>query len=173
MAHRNPLPDRSVLLASLDYDPEEGVLRWRYRPDVRPATNTMCVGKLAGNTDTHGYVRVHVNGKKCWAHRLIWKMATGEEPETIDHINGDPSDNRLSNLRAASNGENLRNRGAQRNNTSGFKGVYFSKAAQKWAAQIKLNGKPRYLGLYPTPEEAHAAYIKANEPTHGEYGRVA
>lgn len=174
MTATNILPSREVLLASLRYDPVSGLLHWREREDVRPEWNTRYAGKSAGNRDTHGYVRVHVNGQKCWAHRVIWKMVNGEDPaDTVDHINGDRSDNRIANLRLATNAQNLCNRGPQKNNTSGFKGVYFSRAAQKWVAQIKIAGRWKYLGLYLTREAAHEAYSAASETTHGEFGRAA
>lgn len=124
---------------------------------------------VAGTLRTDSYRRVRIGAKAYFAHRLIWAIETGEWPETIDHINGNKSDNRLSNLRPATNAENLRNRGKQANNTTGFKGVYFSKAAGRYVAQIKTNSKMKYLGLFPSPELAHNAYLAAAEILHGEF----
>lgn len=87
----------------------------------------------------------------------------------VDHINGDRLDNRRSNLRLCTNGENLRNRGAQKNNTSGFKGVCWNKDRNGWMAQISFQNKKHFLGVFETPEEAHEAYKAAAASFHGVF----
>ncbi len=101
-------------------------------------------------------------------HRLLMG-----EPDNmdIDHVDGDGLNNRRNNLRLATKSENGRNRGANVTNTSGFKGVSWHKAAGRWLAQITVKRKNKYLGLYNTPEEAHAAYCDASKKYHGEFGR--
>lgn len=101
-------------------------------------------------------------------HRQIMGLENGDK-RRVDHINGDKLDNRKANLRVCQHGENLCNRGAPKNNASGYKGVYFNKLRNKWAAGIGAQGKKYYLGLYATPEEAHAAYCEAAERLHGEF----
>ena len=102
-------------------------------------------------------------------HRVIAGTPKGME---TDHINGDKLDNRFKNLRVCTKSENMRNRGKQRDNKSGFKGVYFQKLKGKFASQIRLHGKVTCLGLYSTAADAHAAYCAASARIHGEFGRT-
>jgi hypothetical protein len=102
-------------------------------------------------------------------HRVI--MNTPSEMKT-DHIDGNGLNNRRTNLRVATNSENMRNRGAPTNNTSGFKGVS-AVSNGKWSAKIKLKYKLYYIGSFDTPEAAHAAYVAASELLHGEFARAA
>ena len=100
-------------------------------------------------------------------HRLIFGLS---DPKThTDHINGDGLDNRRENLRAASCAQNQYNRGAQVNNKSGYKGVYWDRRRGKWVATIKVNRKTNYLGCHATPKAAHMAYCKAAIEMHGEF----
>jgi hypothetical protein len=108
-------------------------------------------------------------------HRVILEQMLGrplKRTEQVDHINGAGLDNRRGNLRLASHAENMRNRGAKRNNTSGYKGVSFHRQRQKWRAQIMIDGRETHLGYFLTPEEAHAAYCEAAERYHGKFARV-
>ena len=102
-------------------------------------------------------------------HRLIMDAPKGMD---IDHINGNPLDNRKSNLRICTRAENMRNRGAQKNNTSGYKGVGWCKHRKKWHAQIKHNGKQIYIGRYKDKEEAARAYDAKAKELHGEYAHL-
>ena len=87
---------------------------------------------------------------------------TGEWPKGhVDHINGDKLDNRLENLRDVPPATNFRNRGANRNNTTGFKGVTYDKRRKKFLAQLKVDRRHVYVGRFDTAEEAHAAYLAA------------
>lgn len=85
----------------------------------------------------------------------------------VDHIDRDPLNNRKSNLRRCTSNDNARNKGMQRNNTSGYKGV--SRCGNKWRACIAVDGKNRHIGLFPTPEEAAQAYNAKAIELHGEY----
>lgn len=89
-------------------------------------------------------------------HRFLWRIWGMPAAEDIDHINGDGLDNRRSNLRGVGHADNLINRGPQKNNKSGYKGVHLH-ACGKWAAQFRH----RHLGLFDDPAEAHAAYLQA------------
>lgn len=87
----------------------------------------------------------------------------------IDHINRSKLDNRLSNLRAASRHQNSGNRGANKRNTSGYKGVNFYAKSNSWRAQIMDNGKKRHIGYYASPEEAALAYNILASEIFGEF----
>jgi hypothetical protein len=102
-------------------------------------------------------------------HRHILGLNFGDSRHG-EHRNMDSLDNRDENLRIATVSQNNCNRRAQRNNKSGFKGVY--RHNQKWAAQIGFNGKRKYLGYYPTPELAFAAYCAAAKQLHGDFART-
>ena len=149
------------------YDPETATVTW-----LVATSNRVKVGDRAGslNNGGDGYRRICIDGRGYLEHRLIWRWMTGSWPAAqIDHINGDRSDNRWANLREATNAQNLANRGANKNNTSGFKGV--SRFRQRWQASITKDGRQIH-SVYDTPEAAHAAYVAAANELHGEFARV-
>lgn len=152
----------------IDYDADSGVFTWRIpRPKIR-------VGEVAGGIDSYGYWCIRTHGGLYGAHILAWLYMTGDWPsEDIDHRDTDRSNNRWNNLREASRAQNLRNARAHRDGTSGFKGVCWSKQKSKWLAKICVNYKQINLGLFDTPENAHAAYVSASKKFHGEFGRTA
>lgn len=102
-------------------------------------------------------------------HREILGFPSGME---TDHINGDPLDNRKSNLRICTTAENQRNRGKQTNNASGFKGVIWSDTQKEWVAHIKVDRKKIYLGHFQTAEDAARAYDRAALERHGEFAKT-
>lgn len=101
--------------------------------------------------------------------RLILSAPDGLK---VDHKSTDGLDNRRENLRTATQSQNLCNRGKNRNNTSGHKGVTFHKERGKWMAQIILNGKRNYLGLFKDKQEAADAYSSKAAELHGEFART-
>ena len=128
------------------------------------------VGKRAGYVNADGYVKVHVNGKAVPAQKIAWMLAYGFEPNGIvDHEDRVRSNNRLANLRIATASQNCANSPAR--NPTRMKGV--SPWRRKWRAQIVVNYKVHYLGLFSTPEEANAAYMEAARAAHGEFARAA
>jgi hypothetical protein len=92
--------------------------------------------------------------------------------EHVDHVNGDGLDNRRANLRAASTAENAHNQRKPRNNTSGFKGVYFDKIKGKWKARIMIDGRQISLGYHFDPETAASAYDSAAREHHGAFATL-
>lgn len=110
-----------------------------------------------------------------YLHRAVMARVLGRvllRREHVDHINGDPLDNRRTNLRLASPSENLRNRGKNSNNKSGFKGVCCFKPTGRWCAKIEVCGKIHHLGYFTTAEEAALAYDRAARELHGEFARL-
>lgn len=124
------------------------------------------------SVDGKGYGQINLGreggkARLARAHRVSYELNVGEIPDGmfLDHICGVPKCVNPDHLRLATNQENLRHKGAPRNNTSGFKGVTYHKKAGKWMAQIK----PIYLGLFDTPEEAYDAYCSAAKELHGRF----
>lgn len=152
----------------LEYDAANGCF---YR---KTSNNQHKVGELAGNKRKNGYSIVKVCKTNILIHRLVWLFEHGEWPkECLDHIDGDKSNNRIQNLREATYAQNRVNTGVQVNNLLGLKGVQLHTQSGKYRARITWNGKKRSLGLYYTPEEAHAAYVEAAKQLHKEFMRAA
>jgi hypothetical protein len=161
-----PLPSADYLRAILRYDRLTGRLYWRKRADVGASWNACYAGRPAGTA--HGG-RVLVMIKGCGAlhaHRIIWKMVHDREPEEIDHKDGDPGNNRLANLRAATRSENVRNRRV-RPGRSGLRGVI--RRGGRWAARITVNGREIALGRYDDPVAAYRAYRRAARRLFGAF----
>jgi len=108
--------------------------------------------------------------KTIYMHRVI--MNVTDSQVLIDHWDGDSLNNQDENLRICTNTENLRNRGAQKNNTSGYKGVHWNKDNKNWVAQIQVNRKIIYLGSFANINDAAKAYNKAAEKYHGEFAQL-
>jgi hypothetical protein len=153
---------------ALDYCPDTGVLRWKYRPDVSPHINSRDVGKEAGNRHHSGRIYLGFRGRLIGAHRAAFAIFYGRWPNgQIDHINRDPKDNRISNLREATNSQNMCNRSPESTNRLGVKGVRPSGGS--FNARITINKKYIDLGSYATIEEEKAAYDSAAEKYHGDF----
>jgi hypothetical protein len=151
-------PDRLThqrLLELLHYDPETGAFTWRvHRQCVR-------AGSAAGHVNKQGYVRVVVEGKSRGGHRLAWFYVHGVWPTgLIDHKNRSKSENWINNLRDVTHAENMQNQvQARKRNRVGLAGV--TPHGKKFQATARLNGERRSLGTFPTPGEAHQAYLDA------------
>jgi len=166
------LPSQEYLCQRFEYDPETGVLLWRYREGGYPQWNKRFAGKPALNAQLAGYRRGKLDGKYYRAHRIIWKLVFGTEPQNIDHINGDRGDNRIDNLRSVGQSENLKNMRRRRDNISGVTGVCWFKARSKWHVRVKVCGKDRHIGYFADFEQAVAARKEAEKlngyhPNHG------
>lgn len=153
----------------LDYDPETGVFTWKVAKARR-----VKIGDQAGCSDSKGYLQIKIDGEKYLSHRLVWMYVHGVFPKAgLDHINGIKGDNRICNLREATNSENLQNQRKAKisNKSTGLLGSSFDKNAGKFKAQIKLNGKQKHLGFFHTGLEAHNAYLTAKREVH-PYGTI-
>ncbi|MGK5049480.1 HNH endonuclease [Janthinobacterium sp. GB4P2] len=145
----------------LTYDPSSGDLRWKiFCGGERP-------GAIAGTMDG-GYRKVGYQGKRYLAHRVAWFLHFGVEPiGQVDHMDGNPSNNVITNLRLATHSENQQNqRAPSSRNTSGFLGVQFSKARRKFVAKIGIDGKQIFIGRFDTAEEAYQAYLAKKRLLH-------
>ena len=159
-----PAPNKQRVSELLDYDPDTGEFRWRL-----PAWNRT-VGKLAGGVHIRGYRQIRIDGLVYMAHRLAWLMVHGTWPPQVDHINRNTSDNRIANLRAATQSQNRANSKVPVTSISGIKGVRRTRYST-WHARIRVNGKLRTLGSFKTVEEASAAYWAAAQKSFGEFAR--
>lgn len=167
---RKALPSQSVLLELFEYNERTGVLYWRKLP-LRSKHSIL--GSIPGRCNSRGYRRLKISGQEYQAHRVIWKMVTGNDPkESIDHINGDPSDNRFSNLREATTAQNGWNMRRPDKNRAGLKGVRFVPSDNAWRAYIGVSGRQHYLGQFKDIERAYAARRAAAQKLHGEFARI-
>lgn len=166
MITAKPIHNMEKIKALIDYNPDTGLLTWK----VNRQGNAKA-GMIAGWRHKAGYIAIRVDGHEYLGHRLAWAMHHGSisEDTQIDHINGDRSDNRICNLRAASHAENCWNSKARKHNKSGIKGV--RKRGTKWHVRIRHNHKVYWLGSYNTPEEAKQAHDAAAIKFFGEFAK--
>lgn len=171
------LPSPEVLRQLLRYEPETGKLFWLPRTADNCPSPSWFNAKYAGKealTASHnaGYLHGKISGRACLAHCVIWTIVTGfPATDDIDHEDMDKRNNRWGNLRIATRSQNGHNRGAPKNNTSGFKGVCWHKVARKWMSQITINRKRTILGMFNCKTAAAVAYIKASRSILGDFGR--
>ena len=152
----------SQMLKILDYDPDTGVFTWKVRPRKNMSPGT----RAGGINEANGYRYIRFLGIRPTEQRAVWFYMTGKFPEhTIDHINGNRSDNRFCNLREATRLEQNQNFPV-RKSSAGLTGVSWSDSSKKWKSQIKFNNKMKYLGVFNTKAEAHEAYLKAKSDLH-------
>lgn len=132
-----------------------------------------CSGKKAGYTSHDGYRKIGFNGKAYYAHQIIFLLHHGYIPAIVDHADHDTANNRIENLRAADKSTNGCNSKVPSRNTSGVKGVTWSKAAQKWQAYITHQKIEYYLGLFTSIEDAAKAVDAKRASLHGDFARAA
>ena len=155
----------------LDYDHETGELTWRnrdrkwFKTDRAFSTwNSRYAGTSALAADNgQGYLRGQMLGKYLFAHRVAYAHSHGAWPEQeVDHINHNPSDNRICNLRECSHQDNNRNQSIRSDNSSGHTGVHWDKKGKHWQARITKNGRYVNLGCFETKGQAIRARAKAS-----------
>lgn len=159
-------PTIEFLHEHLEY--RDGFLYWKKRTGKK---GHIYPGKLAGGKHPLGYWTVGICGKRHYAHRVIVAMHTGEFPDMVDHINGNGLDNRIENLRACTKSQNMMNMATPKHNTSGFKGVGWSKQMNKWRAHISLDGKLMHLGYFDDIEAAKNIVAKKRCEMHKDFSR--
>jgi hypothetical protein len=169
------LPSQERLHKLLDCQPEIGLLIWRERPQEMFSSkrghsiwNARFAGKpVFGGDNGRGYKQSRIDGRDYLVHRLVWKWVHGADPICIDHINGDVSDNRISNLRNVTHLENMHNKKRSKNNSSGVTGVTWDNARGVWRAGIMINGKSKYLGRFTNLEKATT--LRKDAEAQGNY----
>lgn len=163
---------RKKLRAFLTYDQNTGVFT------RRKSGWSKLVGQPAGVKDSYGYLQIRIDGKLYLAHRLAWLYVHGSWPtKGLDHVNGVRDDNRIANLREATQAENMQNQFSAHstNKSSGLLGAHWDPKGpkgKKWRATIRVNGKNKVAGHFATAKEAHAAYLAAKRKHH-PFGELA
>ena len=163
----------------LSYDPKSGLLTWKVRPENTFKTkrdwaswNAKFSNKPAFTAISNGYRVGTINNVGLRAVRVIYTLMTGTEPEMIDHIDGNRSNDSWVNLRSVSAAENLKNMKKYKTNKSGVTGVSWDKTKNKWKATIGHNGKSINLGRFDCLNDAISARKLAEtefdfHPNHG------
>jgi len=166
---KKKLPSQDHLCQLLDYDPASGILTWRGRPlsmfsavngrsaqNCQKVWNAKYAGTQAGAKRT--YIVLKIEGESYLAHRLIWKMVTGNDPDEIDHRDRNKHNNRWGNLRDTSHAVNMRNKPINRLNASGYKHIHWSAKTDRWVVQLSIPGRgQRQVAWTRTLAEAVAA----------------
>lgn len=163
----------------LSYNAASGALTWLRRPREHFSSdrhwnmwNVKHAGRTVNARSTDGSYRITIKFmgatySSCLVHRFAWALATGAWPTSeIDHIDGNPGNNCLSNLREAIHIENAQNQKLRNTNTSGFMGVTWDAQRKKWVAKIQSNGRHHNLGRFDDPKDAFAAYTIAKATFH-------
>lgn len=162
----------------LDYNPDTGIFTWKTRR-IRPGRsndanwNSRFAGQpVALRQHRHGHYQIVIHCRNYMYHRVAWMHYYGVDPGShLDHVNGDPTDNRIANLRLATPSQNMMNQKRRTDNTSGVKGVSWSKKERKWYAYITVGKKMKGIGRFHNFDQAVDARRAAQAEMHGEFGR--
>jgi hypothetical protein len=146
------------------FDYKDGELYWKVRP-----ANCIQIGDKAGCLDTNGYYKIRINKKMYGTHRLIFAMHHNYFPKQIDHIDRNPLNNRIENLRDATYAQNQWNTLKNPRNTSGYKNVLFRKDKKKWTCRFRVNGKDIMRGAFNTAKEASVYAEQLRKELHGQF----
>ena len=174
LKRRVPLT-KTYLLGRLRYHPELGGFTHRPRPVITAKDqtwNTRYAGTVAGwrRDKNSKYVLITIDNSKYYAHHLVWLVETGVWPvEQIDHKDGDPSNNRFSNLRTSTQSQNCMNAAIPRHNTTGVKGVHYATHYGCYVAKIEKDGRVYHIGYFDTVEAGAKARAAAEERMFGEF----
>lgn len=142
---------------------EDGNLIWK-----QPTGRRISVGQVAGRNN-NGYRMIGFMGKEYMAHRLVFMFHHGYLPPEVDHIDGNRSNNKIDNLRAATHAENLRNQRLKSSNTSGLKNVGWAKREQRWRVRVTIDGKDKHIGYFKDRDLADLVAIEACDLHHKQF----
>lgn len=162
--------DLNRVLSMLSYDAATGSFTWRINRKGRYAR----IGARAECRRPDGYLRIGIDGRIYYIHRLVWLIERGPIPEEmeVDHIDHNPANNRIGNLRLVTSSGNRRNRSRDSRNKSGITGVYWAPHARSWCAKILIGRKSHHLGYFKSLEDAALVRKQAESafgfhPNHG------
>ena len=151
-------------ILDVDFKYEDNKL-YRYSPYF---IKWICCSDVKANNG--GYIRILINKKTYSLHRLVykyfnpdWDITDTSSNNQIDHININPLDNRIENLRVVNHSQNMRNKKKRQNCSSKYRGVCWEKRNSKWKAAICINSKVKHLGYFINEEEANECYKKAHD----------
>jgi hypothetical protein len=130
-------------------------------------------GSLITRADKRGYISVKLNKKDYGIHRIIYLMFFNKMPYKVDHIDGNPSNNCIENLRPANSNQNGYNSKLSKSNTTGFKNVHWNKIKQKWAVRLMVENKSKHIGYFDNLELADLIATEARNKYHKEFARHA
>lgn len=148
------------------YDPDTGVFTNKVNRGPAKA------GSSTGYTHSSGYIQIGIKGKQYYAHRLAWLYHYGTWPEmSLDHKDGNRSNNAIDNLRLATSSENNRNR-AKAGGSSMYTGVSWDRSREKWEAYIWINNKKKFLGRFELEADAARAYNKAASEVSPDFANL-
>lgn len=168
------LPSQEYLKECFEYDMEKGVLIWKHRPLNHFSTeqswkscNTRFANKPALNSlNGRNYRHGKLDGVPLLAHRVIYKLIYGDDPDSTLHSYGNTANNKLESISSGTQEENLKDKKKYKNNVSGVNGVSWDKKPGKWKAYIGVNGRPKHLGYFDKLEEA----VSVRKAAEIEYG---
>jgi hypothetical protein len=146
------------------FDYRNGKLYWKVNANPRAP-----IGTEAGSPSASGHLKIGYKRKYYFAHRIVFLMFNGAIPRFIDHINGDPSDNRIENLRAATAAQNAQNRKLNCNSISKIKNVHWSAKRNNWQVQMNINGRYTFIGTFKDIEMANLVASEYRDKYHGEF----
>ena len=154
--------DHKTLIDALHYCQETGTFTWK----STKSRNTK-IGSVAGALK-NGYVRISIENKLYYAHRLAFLYVAGKFPDQqIDHIDGNRANNSFKNLRDVSSKVNNQNvRVARSNNASGLLGASWNKSSNKFESSVRIDGKKHHIGTFDDATEAHLAYVSKKRSVH-------
>lgn len=154
-----------ILKYQIHYDPLTGVFTRLKSMSVRGK-----LGVIELKLRKSFCAEIAINAKLYKAHRLAWLYVHGVWPSgSIDHVNRNPLDNRIENLRECSLSQNQMNKGVIKNSTTGFKGVTYHISNKCYQARCKVKGKSHFLGSFATAIEASNAYEEFAKVAHGDF----
>ena len=166
---KKELPSPELLRQLLRYEPETGRLYWK-----KKTSNRVKIGDEVSTVNAYGYVVVGILSCRVPAHRVAWAIYHGKWPNgEIDHINGNRSDNRISNIRDVQPTQNKQNMQMYKNNKSGCTGIFYNKINKNWRARITVDKKVIEIGSFTNLNDAIAARKEAEAKYgfHSNHGR--
>lgn len=158
------MPSKELILERVSYDPDTGIFLRKMKTN-----RNQVIGEQVGTLSSEGYLIIQIEKVKYYAHRLAYFLLTGEQPVSVDHVNGLRTDNRAVNLRAATRCQNVYNMKKTIRNRSGHKNIHWNNRSQKWDVHMHANKKSHWGGCYSSIEDAVEASNALRIKLHGEF----